>query len=79
VTTAQGGVLGLALTAVVLGVLWTSAQITGQVARRFGEEPHPWQLRMLPFGPFGPFGPVLLWFLLNQRGAAVASPDPGSV
>ena len=64
-TTAQGVLVGVALTAIVLGVLWMSAQITGQVAQRFGEEPRFWQLRMLPFGPFGP---VLLWFVLNQRG-----------
>jgi hypothetical protein len=51
--------------AVVAGVLWMSAQLTGQVAERFGEEPRSWQLRMLPFGLFGPF---VLWFILSRRG-----------
>jgi hypothetical protein len=50
---------------VVAAVLALCARLTGQVATRFGVEPRPWQLRMLPFGPFGP---PLLWLLLSQRG-----------
>jgi hypothetical protein len=46
-------------------VLLLSARVTGQVAERFGEDPRPWQLRMLPFGPFGP---VLAWLLLSRAG-----------
>ena len=52
----------LALVAVVLVL---SARLTGLVAERFGEDPKPWQVRMLPFGPFGP---VLAWVLLSRPG-----------
>ena len=64
-TTPQAVALAIALTAVFAGILWTSVKMVGQVAERFGEDPRPWQLRMLPFHAFGPF---LLWWILSRRG-----------
>lgn len=51
--------------AVVAAVLLLSVRLTGQVAETFGEDPRPWQLRMLPFALLGP---VILWFLLSRPG-----------
>ena len=64
--------LAIAAGAVVLvaAVLVLSARLTGLVAERFGEDPKPWQLRMLPFGPFGP---VLAWVLLSRPGGGGGS------
>jgi hypothetical protein len=61
--------LAVALIAVALvgAVLVLSARLTGQVAERFGEDPKPWQLRMLPFGP------VLAWLLLSRPGGGGGS------
>jgi hypothetical protein len=51
--------------AVVAAVLVLSARLTGLVAEHFGEDPRPWQLRLLPLAVLGP---VILWLLLSQRG-----------
>ena len=58
-------VIAVGTVALVAGVLVLSARLTGQVAERFGEDPKPWQLRMLPLGPFGP---VIAWLLLSRPG-----------
>jgi hypothetical protein len=65
VSTPQAVAIAIVGVAVVGGVLWSSVQLTGQVAERFGEEPRFWQTRMLPFGFFGPF---VLWWVLSRRG-----------
>ena len=57
-----GVVLVVGVVAVVLAL---SMRLTGQVAEHFGEDPRPWQLRMLPFALFGP---LVLWLLLSRRG-----------
>ena len=51
--------------AAVAALLLVSVRLTGQVAESFGEDPRPWQLRMLPFALFGP---VIAWVLLSRGG-----------
>ena len=51
--------------AVVAAVLALSFRLTGLVAEHFGEDPAPWQLRLLPFALFGP---IVLWLMLSRRG-----------
>ena len=63
-TTLQEVVLALALAAVVVGLLVTSSRLVGQIAERFGEDPRPWQLRMLPLTVLGP---IVTWLILSRR------------
>ena len=63
-------VIGAGALVLVAAVLVLSARLTGLVAERFGEDPKPWQLRMLPYGPFGP---VLAWLLLSRPGGGRGS------
>ena len=65
-----GLAVALISVALVAAVLVLSARLTGLVAVRFGEDPKPWQLRMLPLGPFGP---VLAWVLLSRPGGGGGS------
>lgn len=57
--------VAIMVVAIVAAVLVLSIRFTGQVAERFGEDPKPWQVRMLPFALFGP---IILWLLLSRRG-----------
>ena len=57
--------LGVVVAAVVVGLLVTSSRLVGRIAESFGEDPRPWQLRMLPL-PL--LGPLLTWLLLSRRG-----------
>ena len=56
----------VAVVAVGAAVLLLSARLTGQVAETFGEDPRPWQLRMLPFAVFGP---IIAWLILSRGGS----------
>jgi hypothetical protein len=64
-STAQAVALGIALAAVLVGLMVTSSRLVGQIAERFGEDPRPWRLRMLPFTVLGP---LITWLLLSRRG-----------
>lgn len=57
--------VAVAVAAVVVGVLVASTRLVGRIAERCGEDPRPWQLRMLPLPVFGP---LLTWLLLGRRG-----------
>jgi hypothetical protein len=69
VTTPQTVGLAVALAALVVALLVTSARLVGQIAERFGEDPRPWQLRMLPLTVFGP---LVVWLILSRRGGGCA-------
>jgi hypothetical protein len=59
-------VAAVLVVAVVAAVLVLSSRLTGLVAENFGEDPRPWQLRMLPFALFGP---IIAWLILSRGGS----------